>query len=176
MKKYLVTGFCVLFCAIWAQAQGKLTPEQEHRLDSLEQQVRQRIEQTQGEGAAVGMDGPWAMEQQILSDSFACVQKHTLAQIPSILVCLEPLRSYYETERKNRTVKRLTHTLIKQPFITSNGHPFYVAPFIEQHVPQILQDPTQQQALAKTLQNEQAPQVQLFLNRMLVWRTHLLNK
>ncbi len=170
---FLLLSMCVLYTPC-VQAQANLTPAQAARLDSLEQKVLDRVEQTQGEGAAVGADGPWIIEKNLLTHTFQCIQQNMLAQTNAILVCLEPLQIYYETAYPKQKLSHLTRTLRQMPFITQDNQPVYVASFIEKKVPPILTDESQRHELAQALSDKTPQQVQLFLDKMLLWRTHLL--
>ena len=165
---YLMIG--LLLIPHFGVAQTKLSPAQQARLDSLEQQVLERVGRTQGAGAGVGANGNWEQEKQLLTQTFSCIQKTDAQQTGALLGCLDPLRLLYEQERANQlsSVNRLARTLAQMPFITKDRQSIYLITWLGK---QLNSDTLPQQVQDYMPQTQDAD---LFIKQMQQWHKHLL--
>ncbi len=162
--------------AVLATAQARLTPEQQARLDSLETQLVQRVESAQGDGAAVGMDGPWQQENERMERFVRCVGQVSSEDVVEMLVCLEPVRAYYEHERSYRKVRSMAHAFTQPIFLTKDNKLVDIPSFISRYVPTLTRNAQWITRLAGALHwNLQTrPQLpQQFVSNMLTWKNHL---
>ncbi len=119
------------------------------------------------------MHGPWEMQKTLLAQTMQCIRKHPVSEVPSILVCLEPLRSHYEKARQQHSTQGMARTLTAQPFITQDLKEVFVGPFIAKHAANLLDNPAQRQQLDEILAQNKLPQAAAFLQNMLSWQEHV---